>query len=214
MEMENDPPDLFVFYGNAPTPFSVLLASRLKRQGIPYIVTIHTRLENLFRAEVSGRFSRRLIAWMLGAPWGKEAQVLFENAAALILLTEGDRKRAIARGLTPAERIHVIPSGINSLYFHPDPDVVKGAYPTPALSGASKSRRIPEAGGPPRLGCDASRRGVDPRSVPEGGAESSPAGWNDSSRSWWPGPQDLGGFSTSDSPSSKRGAFRGLSWNR
>jgi glycosyltransferase involved in cell wall biosynthesis len=134
-EVENNPPDLFVFYGNVPTPFSVVIARRLRRMGVPYAVTVHTTLENLFLKEVSSRPARRFAAALAGAPWGREAPILFSHAAAVILLTGTDREAAIRRGLAPAERIHVIPSGINGAYFHPGRDEERGPYPSLCFVG-------------------------------------------------------------------------------
>jgi glycosyltransferase involved in cell wall biosynthesis len=134
-EIENDPPDLFVFYGNVPTPFSVLIARRLVRMGVPYAVTVHTRLANLFGRDVTGRVSRRLAAAMAGAPFGREAATLFGSAAAVILLTEADRAVALRRGIASPERIHVIPSSVNGAYFHPGPDAEKDPYPSLCFVG-------------------------------------------------------------------------------
>ena len=39
--LRRDPPDLFVFYGNLPTPFARRLASLLVRRGVPYVATVH-----------------------------------------------------------------------------------------------------------------------------------------------------------------------------
>jgi glycosyltransferase involved in cell wall biosynthesis len=134
-EIEDDPPDLFVFYGNVPTPFSVLIARRLARMGVPYAVTVHTRLANLFARDVTEGFSRRLAAAMAGASFGREAATLFGGAAAVILLTEADRAVAIERELAPKERIHVIPSSVNGRYFHPGPDAEKDPYPSLCFVG-------------------------------------------------------------------------------
>ncbi len=134
-EIERDPPDLFVFYGNVPTPFSLVVARRLTAMGVPYAVTVHTRLENLFGADVTGKPVRRLAAWLAGAPLGREAPPLFGRAEAIILLTQSDREEAIRRAIARPERIQVIPSGVSETYFHPGPDEEKGPYPSLCFVG-------------------------------------------------------------------------------
>lgn len=131
-ELEEAPPGLFVFYGNVPTPFSLVIARRLTRLRVPYAVTVHTRLENLFADDVTRRLSRRVAAAIAGSPSGREAELLFGGAAAVILLTEADRAVALKRRLASPERIHVIPSSVSGTYFHPGPD--DGKEPYPALS--------------------------------------------------------------------------------
>jgi glycosyltransferase involved in cell wall biosynthesis len=128
-ELRRDPPDLFVFYGNVPTPFSSVLARQLIRQRIPYVVAVHSPTQDLLPRtgrvdSLRGAFSR-VLSWLRAG----EAPFLFRHAGAVLVLTPADRNLLVAHALARPERIHVLPSGVHPRYFHPGAPGERGPFP-------------------------------------------------------------------------------------
>jgi len=143
-ELRRRPPDLFVFYGNLPTPFARWTASILARRHIPYVATLHGTLLDLppRGSRRSGGESPTLAGRLLRSLRSGELAFVFRHAAAVLPLTRADRDRIVAAGLADPERIHVLPSGISSLYFHRREAEPKDPYPALCFAG-----RLSEAKG-------------------------------------------------------------------
>lgn len=134
-ELKAQPPDLFVFYGNVPTPFARIVASYLLRQGIPYAVIVHTRFAHLVERPAGGALPGRFAGEIIRAARAPELPFLLRHAGALILLTEADRELAVAERLVDPDRAHVIASGVHPTYYSPAREEEKGPYPTLGFVG-------------------------------------------------------------------------------
>jgi glycosyltransferase involved in cell wall biosynthesis len=134
-ELKADSPDLFVFYGNVPTPFGRIVAAYLLRRGIPYAVTIHTRFSNLVEEPPARTFLGRLAGGLIRTLRSPELPFLLRNAGAVILLTEADRRLAIEERLVDPARVHVIPSGVHPAYYRAGEASEKGPFPTLGFVG-------------------------------------------------------------------------------
>jgi glycosyltransferase involved in cell wall biosynthesis len=142
--LRREPPDLFVFYGNLPTPFARWIAARLVKRGIPYVAMIHGRLGPLALRGPGrpGEGTGTLAGRLAGSLRTRELEFLFGHAAAVLPLTDGDRDRIVAAGMARPERVSVLPPGIAPLPFHPDPAEPKDPWPALCFAG-----RLSEAKG-------------------------------------------------------------------
>jgi glycosyltransferase involved in cell wall biosynthesis len=125
-DLRRDPPDLFVFYGNLPTPFARALATDLVGREVPYVATVHSRVEDLLPRAGAPRWGPGALLARLRAG---EAPFLFRHAAAVLVLTPEDRDMAVAHGLAVADRVQALPSAIHAQYFHPGDAGGKGPFP-------------------------------------------------------------------------------------
>lgn len=126
-DLRRDPPDLFVFYGNLPTPFARTIAGHLVRREVPYVATVHSRVEDVLphAGSAPGRVPGGLMARLRTG----EVPFIFHHAAAVLVLTPQDRDLAVAHGLAAADRVQVVPSAIHAQYFHPGDAGAKGPFP-------------------------------------------------------------------------------------
>jgi glycosyltransferase involved in cell wall biosynthesis len=130
-----DPPDLFAFYGNVPSPFARRVADTLAGLGVPCVATLHTRLATALRPGTGPGERAGWVERALAGARPAEAAAVFGRATALIVLTERDRTEALAAGWLPPERVHVIPSGCHPDAFHPGDPAARGPFPTFAFAG-------------------------------------------------------------------------------
>jgi glycosyltransferase involved in cell wall biosynthesis len=141
-ELRVDPPDLFVFYGNLPTPFARRVARHLVARSIPYVATIHSQVADLLPRTAFGAHPRGLAARLISRLRAGETPFLLGHAGAVLVLTPSDRALAVEASLARPERIHVLPSGVTPRDFHPGEPAAKAPYPRLCFVG-----RLEEAKG-------------------------------------------------------------------
>lgn len=110
---ENDPPDFIYERASLYATGGVVLARSL---GVPLLLELNAPLAEeqvSYRATGFGELGAQAERWML------------QQAAAVIVVSTPLREHALALGVD-AERVHVLPNGVDTTCFHPappDPDV-------------------------------------------------------------------------------------------